>query len=83
MVLSLRNTFRRKARLALTMVTLTLGGAIFIAVFSVRDSLASTLELANRYDNFDVPWRSTAPTVGADPRGGAAGAGCDRHGDLG
>jgi hypothetical protein len=29
--LSLRNTFRRKARLMMTMFTLTLGGAIFIA----------------------------------------------------
>lgn len=54
LLISLRNTFRRKARLALTMVTLTLGGAIFIAVFSVRQSLANTLDLANRYDNYDV-----------------------------
>jgi putative ABC transport system permease protein len=39
MLLSLRNTFRRKGRLALTLATLTLGGAIFMAVFSVRASL--------------------------------------------
>ncbi|MCS6843431.1 MAG: ABC transporter permease [Caldilineales bacterium] len=54
LLISLRNTFRRKARLALTMVTLTLGGAIFIAVFSVRLSLNNTLEATNRYNDFDV-----------------------------
>ncbi len=44
MLLSLRNTFRRKGRLVLTLITLTLGGAIFIAVFSVRASLLNTLD---------------------------------------
>jgi putative ABC transport system permease protein len=44
LLLSLRNTFRRKARLALTLFTLTLAGAIFIAVFSVRASLLVTLD---------------------------------------
>jgi putative ABC transport system permease protein len=38
-LISLRNTFRRKTRLALTLITLTLAGAIFIAVFNVRNSL--------------------------------------------
>lgn len=37
--LSLRNTFRRKVRLLLTLVTLSMAGAIFIAVVSVRGSL--------------------------------------------
>jgi putative ABC transport system permease protein len=44
LMLSLRNTFRRKGRLALTLITLTLGGAIFIGIFSVRSSLYSTLD---------------------------------------
>ncbi len=43
-LLSLRNTFRRKGRLTLTLVTLTLGGAIFISVFSVQDSITRTLD---------------------------------------
>ncbi len=33
-ILSLRNTFRKKARLAFTLITLTLAGAMFMAVFS-------------------------------------------------
>jgi len=44
LMLSLRNTFRRKGRLALTLTTLTLGGAIFIGVFSVREALLLTAE---------------------------------------
>ena len=54
LLISLRNTFRRKGRLALTMITLTLGGAIFVAVLSVRASLYQTLDDAVRYNNFDV-----------------------------
>lgn len=54
MLLSLRNTFRRKGRLAITMITLTLGGAIFIGVFSVRASLLLTLDDALQYWNYDV-----------------------------
>ena len=38
-LLSVRNTFRRKGRLLLTLFTLTVSGAIFIAVFNVRVSM--------------------------------------------
>ena len=54
LVISLRNTFRRKGRLALTMLTLTLGGAIFVAVLSVRASLYQTVDDAVRNNNFHV-----------------------------
>jgi putative ABC transport system permease protein len=54
LLLSLRNTFRRKGRLALTLTTLTLGGAIFIGVVCVRDSLLITLDDAFKYWNYDV-----------------------------
>lgn len=54
LLLSLRNTFRRKGRLALTLTTLTLAGAIFIAVFSVRDSLLLTLDGMYDYISYDV-----------------------------
>ncbi|MEZ4767128.1 MAG: FtsX-like permease family protein [Caldilineales bacterium] len=54
LMISLRNTFRRKGRLALTMVTLTLGGAIFVAVLSVRASLYQTVDDAVRNNNFHI-----------------------------
>lgn len=52
--ISLRNTFRRKGRLILTLFTLTLGGAIFIAVLSVHASLLRTLDDALTYWNYEV-----------------------------
>jgi putative ABC transport system permease protein len=54
MRISLRNTIRRKARLALTLFTLTLGGAIFVGVLSVHASLLGTLDDALRYFSYDV-----------------------------
>ncbi len=53
-VLSLRNTFRRKGRLALTLLTLTVAGTVFMAVFAVRSSLYSTLDRALDYFRYDV-----------------------------
>lgn len=54
LLLSLRNTFRRKVRLSLTLLTLGLGSAIFISVFSVRASLLLTLDDALKYWQYDV-----------------------------
>lgn len=62
-LISLRNTFRRKGRLALTLITLTLGGAIFIATFTVRASLETYIARLGRYFvadinlNLDRPYR--------------------------
>ncbi|MFQ5576189.1 MAG: FtsX-like permease family protein [Anaerolineae bacterium] len=53
-IISLRNTFRRKARLILTLITLIFGGAIFISVFSIQASLASTVDALLDYYRYDV-----------------------------
>jgi putative ABC transport system permease protein len=53
-VISLRNTFRRKGRLALTLFTLTMGGAIFIAVFNVRVTLHDYMDQIGKYFVADV-----------------------------
>lgn len=53
-LVSLRNTFRRRGRLILTLFTLVLGGAIFIAVVNVRTSLTQTLDDALQYWQYDV-----------------------------
>jgi putative ABC transport system permease protein len=44
LALSLRNTFRHKVRVALTLLTLALGGAMFMAVMSVQRSCDTTVE---------------------------------------
>src|SRR5512138_2807149 len=62
-VISLRNTFRRKSRLLLTLFTLTMGGAIFIAVFNVRVTLHDFMGVIEKYFvadvtvDFDKPYR--------------------------
>ena len=53
-VLSLRNTFRRKGRLFLTLFTLTLGGAIFIGTFNVQRSLTDYIDRIGHYFLADV-----------------------------
>ncbi|MHB1133700.1 MAG: ABC transporter permease [Chloroflexota bacterium] len=57
LLLSLRNTFRRKGRLALTLFTLTLGGATFIGIFCVRESTTVTLDDALGYFNYNYEVR--------------------------
>ncbi len=54
MLISLRNTFRHKGRLALTLFTLTLGGAIFIATFNVQGALTRYIERVSKYFIADV-----------------------------
>jgi putative ABC transport system permease protein len=54
LMLSLRNTFRRKARLILTLVTLILGGAIFIAMFGVREALYAEIDRTQGYYQADI-----------------------------
>ncbi len=54
LLVSLRNIFRRKGRLFMTLFTLTLGGAIFIATFNVQRSLALYVERIGRYFMADI-----------------------------
>ena len=63
LLISLRNTFRRRSRLILTLFTLTMGGAIFIAVFNVRVTLNDYIGTIGQYFladitlDFDRPYR--------------------------
>ncbi len=49
LLLSLRNTFGRKARLALTLITLTLAGAVFISVFNLWASFGAGIAEVQKY----------------------------------
>lgn len=53
-LIALRNTFRRKGRLILTLITLSLGGAMFIATFNVRASLDSYVDRVAKYVLADI-----------------------------
>lgn len=52
--IAIRNVFRRKGRLILTLITLTTGGAIFIATFTVRVSMQNYIDQIGRYFLADV-----------------------------
>lgn len=52
--ISIRNTFRRKVRLGLTLFTLVLGGAIFIAVYNLWESFDKTIEDIQGYILADI-----------------------------
>jgi putative ABC transport system permease protein len=66
-MLSLRNTFRNKARLAFTLITLIMAGAMFISAFSTRSSLTEQIGEIVRYVDFDaalsVPAGSNRDTI--------------------
>ncbi len=53
-MLSLRNTFRNKPRLAFTLTTLTIAGAMFMAVFSSYSTLQQQVQELARYIAFDA-----------------------------
>jgi putative ABC transport system permease protein len=59
--LALRNTFRRRGRLIRTLIPLTLGGALFMSVLSVRASLFLTLEQTLIERGFDVQIQFNQP----------------------
>jgi putative ABC transport system permease protein len=66
--LSIRNTFRRRGRLLLTLFTLIMGGAIFIGVFNVRVSMRQYMDrllqhfLADVTLDFEQPYRVSEVT---------------------
>lgn len=61
LLLSLRNTFRRKGRLVRTLLVLTLGGAVFMSVLTVRESLFFTLDRSIESKRYDVEVRFSRP----------------------
>lgn len=96
-LLSIRNTFRKKSRLILTIFTLTIGGAVFIAVFNVRASMDNVMaELMQHFLGdvtvfFGQPYPTSkverdmlvVPGVaGVEGWGGASGDILDENGDL-
>ena len=63
--LALTNAVRRKGRLVLTVAALTLGGAVFVGVLSVRESLYRTLDEGATYAGYDVGVNFERPYPGA------------------
>ena len=64
--LSLRNTFLRKGRLALTLTTLVLASAVVMAVLSVRASTLKTVDDIAAFSNYDAQVFLSQPSPGVD-----------------
>jgi putative ABC transport system permease protein len=60
-MLSIRNTFRKKGRLALILITLSLGSGNFISVASVYASTVRTLDEASAFWRYDYEINLPAP----------------------
>jgi putative ABC transport system permease protein len=54
LLLSLRNTFRRKGRLVLTLATLVLAGTLFVSIVGVRASMDRLLDDINQFQKYDA-----------------------------
>jgi len=52
-LISLRNTFRKRGRLLLTLLSLSIGGAAVLSVINVKASLDETVNDYLRYSNYD------------------------------
>jgi putative ABC transport system permease protein len=64
-LISLRNTVRRKSRLVITVLTLTVAGGTFVATMSVRTSTLLTFERTASYWNYDAEISLLQPYRGA------------------
>ena len=60
-LLSIRNTFRQKRRLVLTIFTLTVAGAVFIGVFNVRSSMNNMVSQLLQHFMGDVSLNFSQP----------------------
>ncbi len=60
-VLSLRNTFRKRLRLFLTLFTLSLGGAIFIGTFNVNKAIDQHIQSIGKYFQADLYVTTSVP----------------------
>ncbi len=54
LLLSIRNTFRRRGRLFMTLGTLILAGTLFISIINVRDAMTARLYDVLQMFNFDI-----------------------------
>lgn len=54
LTLSMRNSLRRKSRVALTLITLILGGVMFLVIVSLGSSMRNTIQVLINDFGFDV-----------------------------
>lgn len=67
LLLSLRNAFRRRQRMALTLLTLAMGGAVFLGALNLRAGIRNTVgNLYGKVLRFDLTLRFRDPRPAAE-----------------
>jgi len=66
-LLSLRNAFRRRQRMAFTLLTLATGGAVFLAARNLREAIAASVDLLFSSQRYDASIRLSQPALPALP----------------
>ncbi len=61
LLLSLRNAFRRRARMTLTLTTLAIGGAVYIGAINLRASVKASVDTLFGTQRFDMVVRFADP----------------------
>ncbi|PWT90552.1 MAG: hypothetical protein C5B55_09545 [Blastocatellia bacterium] len=61
LLLAIRNSFRRRARLVLTLLTLAAGGLFFMSALNIRASMINTLDQLFGNRNFDLTVGFSSP----------------------
>ena len=60
-LLSLRNAFRRRQRMILTLATLSIGGAVYLGAINLRRAVVDAVDLLFSTQKFDMSFRLAAP----------------------
>ena len=60
-LLSLRNAFRRRQRMALTLATLSIGGAVYLGALNLRAAVIGSVDLLFEANRFDMVVRFAQP----------------------
>jgi putative ABC transport system permease protein len=60
-LLSLRNAFRRRQRMALTLLTLATGGAVYLGAINLRASIVASVDLLFAPQRYDLGLRLARP----------------------
>ena len=61
LLLSLRNAFRRRERMLLTLATLSVGGAVYLGAINLRTAVAGSVDLLFSTQRYDMSFRFAHP----------------------
>ena len=61
LLLSLRNAFRRRQRMMLTLATLSVGGAVYLGAINLRAAVAGSVDLLFSTQRYDMSFRFAHP----------------------